>query len=71
MNTLILNNHLKMTRYDMLIDSITTELFNYWEDAVNGEQWNDDAAKQTAHQILEMVEDYQSTKPTKTWRASD
>ena len=45
MNTLLFNNHLKMTRYDILIDSIATELFNFWEDGVNGEQWNDEEAK--------------------------
>ncbi len=71
MNTLLSNNHLKMTRYDMLIDSIATQLFNSWEDGVNGEQWNDEEAKKVSHDILELVEDYQSSKPTKAWRASD
>jgi len=71
MNTLIQNNHLKMTKYDILIDSIATELFNSWEDGVQGEQWDDTEAKIIAHKILELVESYQSGKPMTQWRASD
>lgn len=61
-----------MTKYDYLMDAICSELYNYWQDGCDGEAWNDDLAKCTAHHILEIVEAYQSQsgKPTQ-WRASD
>lgn len=63
-----------MTNYDMLIDTICSELYSYWKDGCNGEMWDDQLAKSTAHHILEEVEEFQSlrTKLQKPrWRASD
>lgn len=60
-----------MTKYDILVDSMVTELFNHWEDGVNGEQWNEEEAKSTVKRILDMIVEYQSEKPIKTWRATD
>jgi hypothetical protein len=61
-----------MTKYDVLIDSICSELYTLWVDGCNGEKWDDQLAKSTAHHILEMVEEYQSQQcKLKQWRASD
>lgn len=60
-----------MTKYDLLIDGICTELYNLWVSGCDGESWNDDMAKCTAHHILELVEQYQSQQKTMRWRASD
>ena len=61
-----------MTKYDVLMDSICTQLYDVWVDGCNGKSWDDQLTKCTAHRILEMVEEYQSQQCTlRQWRASD
>lgn len=57
-----------MTNYDKLIDSIVNELYQVFY----SDQWNEYEAKKIAHNLLEIVEEFQSirSKP-KIWRASD
>lgn len=59
-----------MTKYDLLIDSIVQELYDF---KTKSFEWDEDVAKQSAHAMLELVEKYQSTFPKQTirWRASD
>ena len=59
-----------MTHYDKLIDSITEQLYCFWSS--NTSTWNEEEAKQKAHKILTIVEEFQSTR-TKVgqWRATD
>lgn len=61
-----------MTNYDILIDTIASELYSFWQDGCNGERWSDDLAKSAAHHILEEVEEFQSKRAVPNqWRASD
>lgn len=66
-----------MTHYDKLIDSIVDEIYYVWTEV---SCWNEDdqeMAKETAHRILQHVEEFQQkrTQLNKTtnckWRASD
>ena len=61
-----------MTHYDKLIDSIIDEIYWVWTEVSD---WNsdEDAVRETAHRILQHVEEFQSnrTKITSQWRASD
>lgn len=59
-----------MTHYDKLIDSIVEEMWYLW--SANTTDWNEDAAKEKAHRILTMVEEFQTTRnKIGRWRASD
>lgn len=59
-----------MTHYDKLIDSIVEEMWYLWSS--NTIDWNEDAAKEKAHRILMMVEEFQTTRnKIGQWRASD
>lgn len=62
-----------MTHYDKLIDSIVDEIYYVWTEVSN---WDDketqETAKETAHRILQHVEEFQSNRTKLTqWRASD
>ena len=59
-----------MTHYDKLIDSIVEEMYFHWSE--NTSKWNEEGAKERAHKILTLVEEFQSTS-TKVgqWRATD
>lgn len=59
-----------MTHYDKLIDSIVEEMWYLW--SANTTDWNESEARQRAHNILTMVEEFQTNR-TKLgqWRASD
>ena len=60
-----------MTHYDKLIDSIVEEIYLLWSE--NTTNWDENEAKIRAHNILTMVEEFQTnrTKITSQWRASD
>ena len=59
-----------MTHYDKLIDSIVEEMWYLWSE--NTTDWNEESAKQKAHKILTMVEEFQSARnKLSQWRASD
>ena len=59
-----------MTHYDKLIDSIVEEIYLLWSE--NTVEWNEVEAKQRAHNILIMVEEFQTTRTKlNQWRASD
>lgn len=50
-----------MTHYDKLIDSIVSELYEDWQ-YHNSNKWNENEAKQRAHKILTLVEEFQSKR---------
>jgi len=61
-----------MTHYDKLIDSIVEEMWYLWSE--NTTDWNETAAKEKAHRILTMVEEFQTNRTQLNkprWRASD
>lgn len=60
-----------MTRYDRLMDTIKDHLYGYYISGQQGDNWDEDDAKQTAQMILEEVEEYQSNPGVRAWRASD
>ena len=49
-----------MTHYDKLIDSIVEEMWYLWSE--NTAEWNEKSAKEKAHKILTMVEEFQSKR---------
>lgn len=59
-----------MTTYDLLIDSIKQQLYEYYS---NTSVWKEQEANETSHRILEIVEEFQQKRsPYYTpWRASD
>lgn len=69
-----------MTHYDNLMDSIVDEIYYVWTEVSS---WNADdqkTARETAHRILQHVEEFQQNRSTMTtthlkprpqWRASD
>lgn len=61
-----------MTHYDKLIDSIVEEMWYLW--SANTTDWNESDAKLRAHRILQIVEEFQTTRNQVNnlkWRASD
>jgi hypothetical protein len=60
-----------MTRYDKLIDCITDVIYTWYVTGQMDSQFDNESAKRDAHEILEMVEEYQSSPLSRQWRASD
>jgi len=62
-----------MTRYDILIDSINQKLYEVFTLAriLDDSDWDDESASVISHEILEIVEEFQSSKRNNQWRASD
>jgi hypothetical protein len=60
-----------MTRYDKLMDAIKDELYLQYTIGKAGDGWNEVDALESAHAVLQMVEEYQSSPLVKRWRASD
>ena len=60
-----------MTNYDRLIDTITTELFYYWQNGCNNKIWDEETAKKVSHKILTLVEKFQENPKKIKWRATD
>jgi hypothetical protein len=61
-----------MTHYDKLIDSISDKLYTWYVTGQMDSNYDDQMAKRDAHEILNIVEEFQTTR-TKVmqWRASD
>jgi len=57
-----------MTYYDKLIDAIKQELYEHHS---NTAVWDEQGANETSHKILQIVEEFQQTRLSKQWRASD
>jgi len=47
-----------MTKYQMLIDTINTQLFKMWQSGYNQEFWNEENAKEVSHKIVRQVETF-------------
>jgi hypothetical protein len=61
-----------MTHYDRLVDSITNTIYKWYVTGQMDSEFPEVSAKRDAHKILEMVEEFQSTRSKVTqWRASD
>lgn len=45
-----------MTSYQILIDTVMSELFNVWKDGANGEAWNEESAREISKLIVKDVE---------------
>ena len=60
-----------MTRHDKLIDSLTDILYTWYVTGRMDSRFDEKSAKKDAQQILEIVEEYQSSPLVKAWRASD
>jgi len=60
-----------MTKYDKLIDVIKQHLYTYYIDGEQQNGWDELKANESAHKILQTVEEYQSPPVSKIWRASD
>ncbi len=50
-----------MTDYQKLIDTISQELYHFWQKGSNQNEWDEDTAKVSAHKILTYVEAFQSS----------
>jgi len=60
-----------MTHYDKLIDSIIDEIYWVWTEVSDWKNDEDDI-RETAHRILQHVEEFQTNRTKLTqWRASD
>ena len=60
-----------MTRYDKLIDAIKDHLYGYYVSGQQNDGWDESDANESAHAILQAVEEYQSSPLSRAWRASD
>jgi hypothetical protein len=60
-----------MTHHDKLIDSLTDILYTWYVTGQMDSRFDEKLAKDGAQQILEIVEEYQSSPLVKAWRASD
>lgn len=60
-----------MTKYDKLMDAIKDHLWAYYTSGQQGDGWDESDAQETAHMILQAVEEFQSSPLSKAWRASD
>lgn len=46
-----------MTNYDMMMDAVVNQIYLLYAQT---DSWDEKKAKQTAHQILEIIEEYKS-----------
>ncbi len=46
-----------MTNYDMAIDAVVNQIYLLYAQT---DSWNEQLSKQTAHKILEIIEEYKS-----------
>lgn len=47
----------RMTNYDMLMDAVVNQIYLLYAQT---DSWNEVKAKETAHRILEIIEEYKS-----------
>jgi hypothetical protein len=61
-----------MTHYDKLIDTILDKLYTWYVTGQMDTHFNDEMAKKDAHEILTIVEEFQSVRTkVNQWRATD
>jgi len=67
-----------MTHYDLLIDSIVDEIYYVWTEVSDWDhEETQETVRETAHRILQHVEEFQqkqsqlNKKASNNWRASD
>jgi hypothetical protein len=60
-----------MTHYDKLIDVIKDHLNGYYISGQLGDDWDEEDAQESAHMILQAVEEFQEKRNLKQWRATD
>lgn len=53
------------------MDVIKDHLYAYYVSGQQGDSWDEKDAKESAHQILTAVEEFQSSPQVGRWRASD
>jgi len=53
------------------MDVIKDHLYSYYISGQQGDNWGEEDAKESAHQILIAVEEFQSSPQFVRWRASD
>ena len=53
------------------MDVIKDHLYAYYISGQQGDSWDEEDAKESAHQILTAVEEFQSSSQPVRWRASD
>ena len=51
-----------MTKYQILIDSITQELFTVWKNSKEESSWNEDEGKRKSRVILEIIETFKKNQ---------
>lgn len=47
-----------MTNYQMIIDTINSQLFKVWQNGYNQQPWNEENAKEVSNTILRQVEQF-------------
>lgn len=52
----------RMTNYDMAIDAVVNQIYLLYAQT---DSWNEELSKQTAHKILEIIEEYHSKQTSK------
>ena len=60
-----------MTHYDTLIDVLKEHLNAYYISGKLGDGWDEADAQESAHMILQAVEEFQEKRNLKRWRATD
>jgi hypothetical protein len=60
-----------MTKYDKLMDVIKDHLYAYYISGQQNDGWDEADSQESAHMILQAVEEYQNSPLAKSWRASD
>ena len=62
-----------MTNYDILIDTINQKLYEVYSmgQTLDDSDWDDDTASTISTNIIELIEDHQSTRYKGKWRPSD
>ena len=53
------------------MDTISTELFYYWQNGYDNKIWDEETAKKVSHKILTLVEKFQENPKKIKWRATD
>jgi hypothetical protein len=47
----------RMTNYDMMIDAVVNQIYLLYNQT---DSWNEQLSKETAHRILQIIEEYKS-----------
>ena len=48
---------IRMTNYDMMIDAVVNQIYLLYNQT---DSWNEQLSKETAHRILQIIEEYKS-----------